>query len=93
MHLILIQDMYAINITWRYSIMSKYASYEVCYIVVYVVNKLIEQGIIKPEDKNKALLKSEGITHSLLEHSDLTHEDIEAEYDKIMDSILQELNP
>lgn len=72
--------------------MSKYASHEVCYIVVYVVNKLIEQGLIKAEDKKKALLKSEGITHSLLEHSDLTHEDIEAAYDKIMDSILQVLN-
>ncbi|MBY6907561.1 hypothetical protein HYH70_18655 [Clostridium botulinum] len=51
--------------------MSKYASYEFCYIVVYVVNQLVEQGLIKPEDKKKILLKSEVITHSLLEHSDL----------------------
>ena len=38
--------------------MSSYQSFEVCYIVVYVINKLIEDGLIDPNDKKKLLLKN-----------------------------------
>ncbi|MDB2092537.1 MULTISPECIES: hypothetical protein [Clostridium] len=69
--------------------MSSYQSFEVCYIVVYVINKLIEDGLIDPNDKKKLLLKSEGLTHILLEHSNLTIDDIEMQYEKIMNSILK----